>query len=87
MPVYIWKGRTRQGNIKKGEIEASNEACFLDQILRADHGPDTDAEISVVADRRVGAGGCVVETPDFIVDGTIGAQIDTARKTIRGGDL
>jgi hypothetical protein len=32
MAVYIWKGRTRQGNIKKGEIEAMNEAAVMAQL-------------------------------------------------------
>jgi len=32
MSVYIWKGRTRQGSIKKGEIEASNEAAVMAQL-------------------------------------------------------
>ncbi|MFQ5506048.1 MAG: type II secretion system F family protein [Planctomycetota bacterium] len=32
MSVYIWKGRTRQGNIKKGEIEAQNEAAVMAQL-------------------------------------------------------
>jgi len=32
MPVYNWKGRSRQGNIKKGEIEASNEAAVMAQL-------------------------------------------------------
>jgi type IV pilus assembly protein PilC len=32
MAVYIWKGRTRQGNIKKGEIEATNEAAVMAQL-------------------------------------------------------
>jgi type IV pilus assembly protein PilC len=32
MPVYIWKGRTRQGTIKKGEVEAVNEAAVMAQL-------------------------------------------------------
>jgi type IV pilus assembly protein PilC len=32
MAVYIWKGRSRQGNIKKGEIEAANEAAVMAQL-------------------------------------------------------
>jgi type IV pilus assembly protein PilC len=32
MSVYIWKGRTRQGSIKKGEIEAANEAAVMAQL-------------------------------------------------------
>lgn len=27
MPVYAWEGRTRQGTLKKGVIEASSEAA------------------------------------------------------------
>jgi len=29
MPIYQWKGRTRQGGLKKGEIEAVNEAAVM----------------------------------------------------------
>ena len=32
MSVYIWKGRTRQGNIKKGEMEAASEAAVMAQL-------------------------------------------------------
>jgi type IV pilus assembly protein PilC len=32
MPVYLWKARTRQGTIKKGEIEASNDAAVMAQL-------------------------------------------------------
>jgi type IV pilus assembly protein PilC len=32
MPIYQWKGRTRQGALKKGEIEAVNEAAVMAQL-------------------------------------------------------
>jgi len=32
MPVYLWKARTRQGTIKKGEIEAANDAAVMAQL-------------------------------------------------------
>ncbi len=32
MPIYQWKGRTRQGALKKGEIEAANEAAVMAQL-------------------------------------------------------
>ncbi len=32
MPVYTWKGTTRQGTLKKGEMEASNEAAVMTQL-------------------------------------------------------
>jgi type IV pilus assembly protein PilC len=32
MPIYQWKGRTRQGTLKKGEIEAHNEAAVMAQL-------------------------------------------------------
>ena len=32
MAVYIWKGRSRQGAIKKGEIEATSEAAVMAQL-------------------------------------------------------
>ncbi len=41
-------------------------------------------ELTVVADPRVGRGGCVVETPDYVVDGTIESQLARAGEAIRG---
>ncbi len=41
-------------------------------------------EISIVKDRRVGRGGCIVETPDFVVDGTIESQLATAKQVLEG---
>ncbi len=32
MPVYTWKGKTRQGTLKKGEMEAANEAAVMTQL-------------------------------------------------------
>ena len=32
MPVYLWKARTRQGTIKKGEVEAGNDAAVMAQL-------------------------------------------------------
>ncbi len=32
MAIYIWKGRSRQGAIKKGEIEAMSEAAVMAQL-------------------------------------------------------
>ncbi|MBW2289396.1 MAG: type II secretion system F family protein [Deltaproteobacteria bacterium] len=32
MAIYIWKGRSRQGSIKKGEIEATSEAAVMAQL-------------------------------------------------------
>jgi len=32
MAIYTWKGRTRQGALKKGEIEAVNEAAVMAQL-------------------------------------------------------
>jgi type IV pilus assembly protein PilC len=32
MPIFQWKARTRQGSLKKGEIEATNEAAVLAQL-------------------------------------------------------
>jgi type IV pilus assembly protein PilC len=32
MPVYTWEGRTRQGTIKKGVIEAVSEAAVMTQL-------------------------------------------------------
>ena len=37
MPVFTWEGRTRQGTVKKGVIEAANEAAVMAQ-LRAQAG-------------------------------------------------
>ena len=46
MPVFTWEGRTRQGTIKKGVMEAVNEAAVMAQ-LRAQ---------ALHADRREGEG-------------------------------
>jgi type IV pilus assembly protein PilC len=32
MTVYIWKARTRQGTVKRGEIEAANDAAVISQL-------------------------------------------------------
>ena len=32
MPLFLWKARTRQGIIKKGEIEASNDQAVMAQL-------------------------------------------------------
>jgi type IV pilus assembly protein PilC len=32
MAVYLWKARTRQGTIKKGEVEASNDQAVMAQL-------------------------------------------------------
>lgn len=32
MPVYIWEGRTRQGTIKKGTMEATSDAAVMTQL-------------------------------------------------------
>ena len=32
MPVYTWKGKTRQGTVKKGEMEAANSAAVMTQL-------------------------------------------------------
>jgi flagellar assembly protein FliH len=42
-------------------------------------------EITVWADQRVDRGGCIVETPDFVVDGTIKSQLEGARAALTGG--
>jgi flagellar assembly protein FliH len=36
-------------------------------------------ELVVVADRRVERGGCILETPDFVIDGTLRGQLAAAR--------
>ena len=32
MPVFTWEARTRQGSVKKGVIEAANEAAVMTQL-------------------------------------------------------
>ena len=32
MTVYIWKARTRQGTVKRGEVEAANDAAVIAQL-------------------------------------------------------
>lgn len=40
--------------------------------------------LTVVADRRVDRGGCIVETPHFVVDGRVSAQQDAACEALMG---
>jgi flagellar biosynthesis/type III secretory pathway protein FliH len=58
------------------------------RVLEALSGPVEDGlpahEFSVVEDRRVERGGCVVETPDFIVDGRMRTQLSAAAAALRG---
>jgi flagellar assembly protein FliH len=61
-----------------------------DHALVSERADDLAAEaglhdgFSTVADRRVDPGGCIVETPDFVVDGTIRTQMTTARRVLQG---
>ncbi len=32
MPVFAWEGRTRQGQLKKGVVEAATEAAAMMQL-------------------------------------------------------
>jgi type IV pilus assembly protein PilC len=32
MTVYIWRARTRQGTVKRGEVEAANDAAVISQL-------------------------------------------------------
>jgi type IV pilus assembly protein PilC len=32
MPIFLWKARTRQGTIKKGELEAANDQAVMAQL-------------------------------------------------------
>ncbi|MGQ0720032.1 MAG: FliH/SctL family protein [Candidatus Eiseniibacteriota bacterium] len=58
------------------------------RVLEALSGPAEEGlpahEFSVVEDRRVERGGCVVETPDFIVDGRMRTQLAAASAALRG---
>ncbi|NNE43677.1 MAG: hypothetical protein HKN12_05690 [Gemmatimonadetes bacterium] len=40
--------------------------------------------VRIVEDRRVERGGCIVETPDFVVDGNITTQLAAARDAMVG---
>lgn len=48
---------------------------------------ETDArhQISFEADQRVERGGCVVETPDFVVDARRDTQLEAARESMEAG--
>jgi flagellar assembly protein FliH len=41
------------------------------------------AQVEVRAERRVGAGGCVLRTPDVEIDARIAAQLERARDVVR----
>ena len=32
MPIYVWKAKTRQGALKKGQMDATSEAAVLTQL-------------------------------------------------------
>ena len=39
MPIYQWKARTRQGTLKKGEIEAVNDQAVMPSCARSSSCP------------------------------------------------
>jgi flagellar assembly protein FliH len=41
-------------------------------------------EILIHEDRRVDRGGCIVETPDFVIDGTLRSQLREAHSALEG---
>jgi flagellar assembly protein FliH len=41
-------------------------------------------EILIHEDRRVDRGGCIVETPDFVIDGTVRSQLREAHNALEG---
>ena len=41
-------------------------------------------EILIHEDRRVDRGGCIVETPDFVIDGTLRSQLRVAHNALEG---
>jgi flagellar assembly protein FliH len=41
-------------------------------------------EILIHEDRRVDRGGCIVETPDFVIDGTLRSQLRAAHNALEG---
>ncbi|MFN8179527.1 MAG: FliH/SctL family protein [bacterium] len=51
-------------------VTAARDALALD---------DSGHQVALEADRRVERGGCVVETPDFVVDGRARTQLSAAR--------
>ena len=61
--------------------EYDRVAAALDEL---GGGADPGHEITVRKDRRVAPGGCVVETPDFVVDGTPRSQLTRAREALTG---
>jgi flagellar assembly protein FliH len=55
-------------------VAAAREAFALDE---------SSHQVAFEADRRVERGGCVVETPDFVVDGRARVQLAAARSALR----
>jgi flagellar assembly protein FliH len=56
-------------------VAAAREAFALD---------DAGHQVAFEADRRVERGGCIVETPDFVVDGRALTQLAAAREALEG---
>lgn len=68
--------QVRVNPVDHARIAAEREAIILECGL--------GHEMTIVADRRVERGGCIVETPDFVVDGTIRSQLAAAADAITG---
>lgn len=59
-------------------VHAEDHRRVLEALTGAGSDGSPAHEFTVVADRRVERGGCVVETPDFVVDGRMRTQLDAA---------
>jgi flagellar assembly protein FliH len=70
MPAAV---RVRLNPDDIASVTAARDALALD---------DSAHQVSFEADRRVERGGCVVETPDYVVDGRASTQLTAARAAL-----
>ena len=74
--------------VRAAEVRVNVHPTELERVREAlDFSSETGAgehKLTVVPDRRVESGGCVVETPDFVVDGTLRTQLAAASQALQG---
>jgi len=72
----------------RARVEVRVNSADLPRVREALAAPAAAAgpahELVVLEDRRIERGGCVVQTPDFVVDGTVRTQLQAAAEALRG---
>jgi flagellar assembly protein FliH len=72
----------------RARVEVRVNSADLARVREALSTPAAEAgpshELVILEDRRIERGGCVVQTPDFVVDGTVRTQLQAAAEALRG---